>query len=621
MCGIVGFNSKNSVKIDAMLDSIKHRGPDGVGKFESDLFSMGHVRLSILDLSKNGDQPMYFENIVMVYNGEIYNFKEIRKELISYGYHFVSNTDSEVVLKAYHKWGIKAINKFIGMFAIAFYDKNNQTLTIIRDRTGIKPLYYFFNGNDFIFASELRPIMKFQNNLDISNDALSEFFRYGYISSNLSIFKDCYKLPAGYFGVFDLNQKSFKLEQYWSILPFFDMPKFDVGEEKLIDNLEEVLVNAFTCTTVSDVPIGIFLSGGIDSSIVTAILQKHCGNVNTFTIGFNNEKYNEAEYAKNIAKFLKTNHHEEYLDISQAKSILKKFPDIYDEPFADSSGIPTVLVSEFAKKNGIKVVLSADGGDEIFCGYERYWNIHKIGKGMFKVPKILRKYIAYTMTSSKGYVLPLLSLSENLKHKYYQLKEILNCNEWLNFYELMVQTNKNYEIEELFKKRTFIEKSIRSLNSSNEHAMQDMMLWDFNRYMPDDILTKVDRATMSVGIEGREPMLDHRIIEFMARVPFELKYKNKTSKYILRKVLERYVPSEMFSRPKMGFGIPMLEWFSGDLSYLFDEFLSKDRIQHNLLSEYCMANELKKLKNGKQRNINKLWFILAFQMWYFKYIK
>lgn len=621
MCGIVGFNSKNSAKIDAMLDSIKHRGPDGVGKFESDLFSMGHVRLSILDLSKNGDQPMYFENIVMVYNGEIYNFKEIRKELINYGYHFVSNTDSEVVLKAYHKWGIKAINKFIGMFAIAFYDKSNQILTIIRDRTGIKPLYYFFNGDDFIFASELRPIMKFQNNLDISNDALSEFFRYGYISSNLSIFKDCYKLPAGYFGVFDLNQKSFKLEQYWSVLPFFDMPKFDVSEEKLIDNLEEVLVNAFTCTTVSDVPIGIFLSGGIDSSIVTAILQKHCGNVNTFTIGFNNEKYNEAEYAKNIARFLKTNHHEEYLDISQAKSILKKFPDIYDEPFADSSGIPTVLVSEFAKKNGIKVVLSADGGDEIFCGYERYWNIHKIGKGMFKVPKILLKYIAYTMTSSKGYVLPLLSLSENLKHKYYQLKEILNCNEWLNFYELMVQTNKNYEIEELFKKRTFIEKSIRSLNSSNEHAMQDMMLWDFNRYMPDDILTKVDRATMSVGIEGREPMLDHRIIEFMARVPFELKYKNKTSKYILRKVLERYVPSEMFSRPKMGFGIPMLEWFSGDLSYLFDEFLSKDRIQHNLLSEYCMANELKKLKNGKQRNINKLWFILAFQMWYFKYIK
>jgi len=527
MCGIVGFNSKNSAKIDAMLDSIKHRGPDGVGKFESDLFSMGHVRLSILDLSKNGDQPMYFENIVMVYNGEIYNFKEIRKELINYGYHFVSNTDSEVVLKAYHKWGIKAINKFIGMFAIAFYDKSNQILTIIRDRTGIKPLYYFFNGDDFIFASELRPIMKFQNNLDISNDALSEFFRYGYISSNLSIFKDCYKLPAGYFGVFDLNQKSFKLEQYWSVLPFFDMPKFDVSEEKLIDNLEEVLVNAFTCTTVSDVPIGIFLSGGIDSSIVTAILQKHCGNVNTFTIGFNNEKYNEAEYAKNIARFLKTNHHEEYLDISQAKSILKKFPDIYDEPFADSSGIPTVLVSEFAKKNGIKVVLSADGGDEIFCGYERYWNIHKIGKEMFKVPKILRKYISRTMTFSKGYVLPLLSLSENLRHKYYQLKEILNCNEWLNFYELMVQSNKNYEIEELFKKRTFIEKSIISLNSSNEHAMQDMMLWDFNRYMPDDILTKVDRATMSVGIEGREPMLDHRIIEFMARVPFELKYKNK----------------------------------------------------------------------------------------------
>lgn len=621
MCGIVGFNSKNSAKIDAMLDSIKHRGPDGVGKFESDLFSMGHVRLSILDLSKNGDQPMYFENIVMVYNGEIYNFKEIRKELINYGYHFVSNTDSEVVLKAYHKWGIKAINKFIGMFAIAFYDKSNQTLTIIRDRTGIKPLYYFFNGDDFIFASELRPIMKFQNNLDISNDALSEFFRYGYISSNLSIFKDCYKLPAGYFGVFDLNQKSFKLEQYWSVLPFFDMPKFDVSEEKLIDNLEEVLVNAFTCTTVSDVPIGIFLSGGIDSSIVTAILQKHCGNVNTFTIGFNNEKYNEAEYAKNIARFLKTNHHEEYLDISQAKSILKKFPDIYDEPFADSSGIPTVLVSEFAKKNGIKVVLSADGGDEIFCGYERYWNIHKIGKEMFKVPKILRKYISRTMTFSKGYVLPLLSLSENLRHKYYQLKEILNCNEWLNFYELMVQSNKNYEIEELFKKRTFIEKSIISLNSSNEHAMQDMMLWDFNRYMPDDILTKVDRATMSVGIEGREPMLDHRIIEFMARVPFELKYKNKTSKYILRKVLERYVPSEMFSRPKMGFGIPMLEWFSGDLSYLFNEFLRKDRIQHNLLNECCMANELKKLKNGKQRNINKLWFILAFQMWYFKYIK
>jgi len=620
MCGIVGFNSKDTKKLEKMLQSIHHRGPDGNGKYESESFSLGHVRLSIIDLSSHGTQPMTYEHLVMVFNGEVYNFREIKKELLEFGYEFNSQSDSEVVLKAYHKWGIKAVDKFIGMFAIAFYDTKERTVTLIRDRVGVKPLYYYHNGNDFVFASELKPIMQYKDNLNISKDGLYEFFQFGYISSNLSIFENCFKLPAGCYGTFNIQHSTFSIQQYWSILPYFEMPKFEKSEDELVDELENLLIDAFKYRMVADVPVGVFLSGGIDSSIVAAILQKHYGNIHTFTIGFKEAKYNEATYAKQVAQHLGTNHTEKFLDATQAKEILDRFVDIYDEPFGDSSGIPTTLVSQVARDAGIKVVLSADGGDEIFCGYERYWYSYAIGKKILKLPRVVRKSIAFMMDAIGVQNASKLFKIKNFEHKYNQLSQMLKDESWKDIYEKLIHNSKNYEIEELLGiVKKIDEKSF--VVGEKEHPMQGMMLWDYHRYMVDDILTKVDHATMSVSIEGREPMLDHRIAQFMARVPFDFKYKNGDSKYLLRKVLERYIPKQMIDRPKMGFGIPMFEWFGGDLKHLFEIYFQKEKLHHHLFNESYIQKEYQKFKENKQININKLWFILVFQMWYEKYKK
>lgn len=619
MCGIVGFNNQKNEVLQNMLNSIHHRGPDDQGIYEDENFSLGHVRLSILDLSSLGHQPITFEELVMVYNGEVYNFKEIRDELEEFGYQFSSQSDSEVILKAYHRWGIKAVDKFIGMFAIAIYDTKLQTITLIRDRVGVKPLYYYFDKDDFIFASELKPIMEYLNNLSVSKDALYEFFQFGYISSNLAIFENCFKLPAGHYGVYDIKKAQFEIQEYWSIVPFFNLPKFQKTEEELINELENILIDAFKYRMVSDVPVGVFVSGGIDSSLVAAILQKHYGNIHTFTIGFKEVKYNEATYAKQVAEHLGTSHTEKFLDSSQAKEILENFVEIYDEPFGDSSGIPTTLVSQVAKDSGIKVVLSADGGDEVFCGYERYWYSYNVGTKIFKLPKIIRKTIAYGMDAIGVQNASKLIKVHNFEHKYNQLSEMLKDDTWKDIYEKLIHNSKNYEIQELLGLIKNIDENSFEVGEK-EHPMQGMMLWDYHRYMVDDILTKVDRATMSVSIEGREPLLDHRIAEFMAQVPFQYKYKNGDSKYLLRKVLERYIPKELIDRPKMGFGIPMFEWFGGDLKDLFKYYFSDEQLQHHLLNNKYIDKEYKKLQDNKTININKLWFILVFQMWYEKYM-
>lgn len=599
-----------------MLQSINYRGPDDRGIYEENGISLGHVRLSIIDLSSYGHQPMVFDNLVMVYNGEIYNFVEIREELIDSGYTFDSQTDSEVILKAYHKWGIKAIDKFIGMFAIAIYDKKKQELVLIRDRVGVKPLYYYFDGKDFLFASELKPIMEYKKDLQIDKDALYEFFQYGYISNDLSIFENCFKLPPGHYLKFDLQTKDIEIKQYWSILPFFQAPKFQKSENELVDELEELLVEAFKYRMVGDVPVGVFLSGGIDSSVVAAILQKHYGDINTFTIGFHEAKYNEADWAKRVAKYLGTNHTERYLHVDDAKGILEKFVDIYDEPFGDSSGIPTTLVSRVAKEHGVKVVLSADGGDEIFCGYDRYWYSYAIGSNLFKIPYPLRLMISKMMDIIGVDNASKLIKIKNFAHKYNQLSEMLKDREWKDLYEKIVHNAKNYELRELVGQ--VFTKNMESFKiGEKEHPMQGMMLWDFHRYLPDDILVKVDRATMHNSIEGREPLLDHRIAEFMAQVPFEYKYRNGTSKYLLRKVLERYLPKELIDRPKMGFGIPMFEWFGGELKTLFREYFLEDDEYINM--EFVRL-QYKKLEEGKPVNINLLWFVLVYKMWKRRYL-
>jgi len=616
MCGIVGFNGKKTKKMERMLKSIHHRGPDDSGMFESDICSLGHVRLSILDLSSHGHQPMKYENLTMVYNGEVYNFKEIRDDLIALGYTFTSDTDSEVILKAYHAWGIKSVDRFIGMFAIAMYNSESSDLVLIRDRVGVKPLYYYFDGKDFIFASELKPIMEYKEDLSISKDALNAYFQFGYISSNLSIFENCYKLPAGYYGTFNANKCKFELKEYWSILPFFKLPKFQKTETELVDELENILIDAFKYRMVSDVPVGVFLSGGIDSSIVAAILQKHHGNIHTFTIGFKEAKYNEATYAKEVAEYLGTKHTEKFLGAEEAKKILEHYVDIYDEPFGDSSGIPTTMVCQVAKDAGVKVVLSADGGDEIFCGYNRYWETYKQGKNIFKIPYFLRKTTARLLDS----ILEFTS-GKGINSKLKALKDLLPSPDWQGFYQEKVSFFRSNDLKSLLNRKRLLDKYHFHIPNTIS-PMEQMMLTDYHRYMVDDILTKVDRATMSVSIEGREPLLDHRIAEFMAQVPFEYKYRDTDSKYLLRKVLERYIPKEMIDRPKMGFAIPMSEWFEEDLNILFKENFKKENVLEHGLFEYAYIQNIYENFNKETilNSTNKLWFILVFQLWYKRYI-
>jgi len=607
MCGIAGFNFIDKNLLNSMLNSIRHRGPDDKGVFFDKNVSLGHVRLSILDLSLKAHQPMEFDNLVLIYNGEIYNYKELKEELKKYGYVFNSNSDSEVVLKSFHKWGKSCVHKFRGMFAFAIYEKLENRLILCRDRVGVKPLYYYFDGKNFLFSSEIRAIRKYKK-LDINRIALAQFFEYGYISEEYGIFENVKKLLPGYFLEFDLKTKEIKLKNYWKIEDYFHI--LQKSEEEVIEELEAILVEGISYRMVSDVDIGVFLSGGVDSSLVSAILQKKFGNIKTFTIGFKEEKYNEANYAKEVSQYLHSDHTEYILDVNEAKEVLlNKFVDIYDEPFGDSSGIPTYLVSKIAKENGVKVVLSADGGDELFCGYERYWYSYNLGKVFSNLP--LKNQLLYLLNNFEKFLFKIPI--KNIEHKLGFLKNLLKEHDWQFIYETII---KNYreDIKKLGLKSIKLNKDYFKFGEKF-HIIQAMMLWDFYNYLPNDILVKVDRATMFNSIEGREPLLDNKIVEYSVSIPFDLKYKNKESKYILKKILEKYLPKHLVYRKKQGFGIPIFEWFRAELGKLFEEYFEDDEIVN---MDYIRSLK-KSFDEGKYININKLWFVLVYKMWKEKY--
>ena len=607
MCGIVGVREKSRETVERMLRLIVHRGPDDSGVYEDENISLGHVRLSILDLSYAGHQPMEYAHLVLVYNGEIYNFRDICDELGKEGYTFYSDSDSEVVLKAWHRWGEEALQKFHGMFAFAIYDKKKRRLTLCRDRVGVKPLYYIDTQNTFAFASELRALKPISRR-EIDREALAQFFTLGYITDDLAIFDDVKKLPPGHLLRYDLEKKECQIVRYWRVEEHFH--PVQKSEVELLDELEEKLIDGIKLRMVSDAPVGVFLSGGTDSSLVSAILQKHYGQIHTFTIGFAEAGYDESGYAAAVAKHLGTRHTQKILGADQAKEILRNFVDIYDEPFGDSSGIPTYLVSQVAKENGVKVVLSADGGDELFCGYERYWLTHDLGRKFGRLP--LRKPLA----SLVGICEPCLVRIpvKNMEHKLGFLQKILRSDDWFAIYRTIL-SNYRDDIEKLGLSVPAFDRAPFDFGEKI-HPMQGMMLWDFYNYLPNDILVKVDRATMANSIEGREPLLDHSIIEYAASIPFEFKYRNGESKYILKKVLERYLPKELVYRKKMGFGIPMFEWFRKDLVDLFDRYFADDET----IDMAYPRELLRRFRAGEYVNVNKLWFVLVYKMWRERYL-
>ncbi len=604
MCGFVGFvdyTKKTDINtLKKMTDVLYHRGPDDSGysfySFIDYNIGFGHRRLSILDLSSHGHQPMKFEHLEIIYNGEVYNFKEIRQQLEKEGYSFFSDSDTEVILKSFHRWGIGCLEKFRGMFAFVIYDYDKKLIYLIRDRVGVKPFYYYWNNNILMFGSEIRafyPNVLF--NKKINYNALSNYLQFGYISSPLSIYENTHKLEPAHYLVFNIEKKVFIKKQYWNIENFL-VNKTDLtyGESKKY--LHSILVDSFLLRTISDVPIGTFLSGGIDSSLVTAIVQKNTSiPLKTFTIGFYEDKYNEAPYAKKIAEYLKTEHYEYYCSINEAKDIVHLLPEIYDEPFGDSSAIPTYLVSKIAREN-VKVILSGDGGDEIFAGYTSYGLFEK-RLNVLKKLKIFKSIINY---------IPLL-FNEKINNKILKTKNILKYDDVSNMFNISNSVFTQSEINIIINYYSYLEK--HSLKISE---IENMMYSDFIHYLADDILVKVDRASMSVSLESREPLLDNKIIEFASSLPIEY----KRNKRILKDILSEYIPQNLFERKKTGFGIPINKWLREDLYYLLDEHFDKKFItKQGIFDNKVIHLLLKKFKVGKL-NDRKIWTLLMFQMWY-----
>lgn len=627
MCGIAGFCdfSKRSTAsiLKNMTDVLQHRGPDDSGFYvdrsQYANIGLGHRRLSILDLSIHGHQPMFYEHLNIVFNGEIYNFKEIKEELRNIGYCFNSDSDTEVVVKSYHRWGIKAVDRFNGMFAIAIYDKKVNKLIFVRDRAGVKPLYYYKKDSLILFSSELKSFHKHPNfQKEINESSLSLYLQFGYIPEPYSIFKHCYKLKAGHYIEIDLKSQKFEEKKYWDVLDFYNKPKQEISQNEAIEKTEELFKSSFEYRLISDKPVGVFLSGGYDSSLVTAILQSDRGEkLNTFTIGFEEKEFDEAPYAKEVAKYLGTNHTEYYCTQKDALEIIPKICEIYDEPFGDSSAIPTRLVSQLAKKD-VAVSLSADGGDEIFAGYSKYSTIMQFFSKLNSVLNGVKSLISFSMDNVNPKYIPILNKTYNFSTRYEKVNAILKARNSVEAMRYISEYFTKKERDKLLKVHfddllTNFDIQIADINDD----INQMLAIDYKTYMVDNILTKVDRATMSVGLEGREPLLDHRIIEFVSQLPSSLKYKDGDKKWLLKQIAHKYLPKKMMDRPKQGFGVPLTEWFRDELKEYFMIYLDEKRIEKEGLFNSKEVVELRdSYLKGNRENVQKLWFLLVFEMWY-----
>ncbi len=642
MCGIVGFWSKKSfleLKNDLIsaIDSVSHRGPDDTGIYldEKEGIGLGHKRLSIIDLSSLGHQPMSTEDksLYLIYNGEVYNFNIIKKQLMNLGEKFLSRTDTEVILKSFKKWGIKCLKKFNGMFSFALWDSANKRLFLVRDRLGIKPLYYYYDDHMFIFSSELKAILKFRIfKREIDINSLILYLHFQYIPSPHTIFKNTYKLPPGSYLVYEESGMP-QIRYYWKI-PTWDPQRLEYDEEEIIKRLDDLLNDSIRLRLISDVPLGALLSGGIDSSLVVSIMQKNSINpVKTFTIGFFEDEYNEANYAKKIAHYLGTDHSELYLTIDDALNVIPNLPIIYDEPFGDSSSIPTFLVCSLAKQK-VTVALSGDGGDEQFAGYVRYWTSEIISKKINKFPLHLRIFFAKLLGRIPFSFLNLFYLKifdylpqyikvKNFHDKWEKLINILINNDNISeIYRMTICIWDREQINNLLSRDLIPCMYDKLFEKTLNWPIQSRLMYiDKHTYLPDAMLTKIDRASMAVSLEVRVPLLDHRVIEFTSLIPDDLKYKNKTGKYILKKLLQRYIPKEFFDRPKMGFGVPIGEWFRGKLKDLLLDYLSDDRLRHEGIFNIRYINRI--INEHLFKNVNhqyRLWTLLMWEMWREKWL-
>lgn len=641
MCGIVGFAQQSNFSarwaqdLPAAVLSLQHRGPDDSGQWLSDggRVGFGHRRLSILDLSSHGHQPLVSAcgQWTMVFNGEVYNFREIRADLEPLGHSFSGTGDSEVILAAFSQWGPAAVQRFVGMFAIALWAAQSQRLYLIRDRLGVKPLYYGWQNGTLFFGSELKALRAFKAwRPELDRSAMVDFFRYGYIVDPRSIYTDVNKLRPGHWLELDRTGEP-RSVQYWNVLDAVKQPRTD-SEEALTDELESLMESAFNYRLIADVPVGVFLSGGIDSSVLAAILQKHASQrIKTFTIGFNEAERNEAPYAEAVARHLGTEQHTRILAVDEAMRLLPLWGDLYDEPFGDSSGLPTLLVSRVAAEQ-VKVVLSADGGDELFSGYTVYANLMRQQERLDAMPAWQRQ----TVHRGLG-LLPWQAIDDRLAglaggaalHKLRGAVTVRGSKIHARLGTRSIGAMFDQALSQAYWPDHELARLLGDAPATRATADaypglngEKMCLWDLHNYLPGDVLTKVDRATMHASIEGREPLLDHRLVEFAFALPFSLRQGTLGPKHLLRKVLYRHVPRALIDRPKQGFGIPLGRWLTGGMRGLIDQHLAPSRIvAQGLFDPATVAAMVRRLDAGDPAAVNRVWLLLAFQLWHARWME
>ena len=637
MCGFVGFKSTKEFQslgevLPKAVSSLTHRGPDDSGLFFDERcgVGLGHRRLSVIDLSNAGQQPMASDDgcVHIVYNGEVYNFREIRVLLEAKGHVFRSETDTEVILKAYLQWGIECLEKFVGMFSLAIWDSRKQELYLARDRLGIKPLFYYFRDGTLLFASELKGLMTFKSyEKDIDPDSIPLFLHYQYVPSPRTIFKNTHKLlPANYL-LYDGQRLS--THTYWSPPDGPEAAKeADIDEEDRLRQLDKLLTEAVSARLISDVPLGALLSGGIDSSIVVALMQKvSTSPVRTFTIGFNERGYNEAPWAAKVAQHLGTDHTELYVTPREAMEVIPRLPEIYDEPFADSSAIPTFLVCSLARSQ-VTVALSGDGGDEQFAGYVRYWTTQSMAHGFQRLLLPVRKSLANILGAipasfvERCYLpcrrfLPQRFRMANFSDKWQKLIYLMRQTEIPDLYRMTICLWSEDELGRILKKNLPESQYEQTFRDTVEMPLLSrLMRVDQNTYLPDAMLTKVDRASMAVALEVRVPLLDHRVVEYTATLSDNLKYRNGVGKYLLKKLLAKYLPVHLFERAKMGFGVPIDRWFRNELKDLLFDYLSTERLKkEGLFDTTLVENRLKEHLSGQINHQYRLWALLMWEMW------
>ena len=624
MCGITGFWDLKKIYrsqdlkniINKMKDSLQSRGPDDKNTWidKKNNLCLGHTRLSIIEPSILGRQPMISNNkrFVIIYNGEIYNFLDLKKQLQKKNIVFKSNCDTEILLESCSYWGVeKTLLKISGMFAFVLWDKKLMKLYLARDKFGIKPLYYSLQNNLFLFGSQTKSFFKHPKwRKEICINTLGYYFRYGYIPSNKSVYKNSLQIVPGHYLILEASGKIQK-KCYWNL-------KKNINENKIINSndIERMLESSVKDHMVSDVPIGSFLSGGIDSSLITALMQKNSVKpIKTFSIGFEEKSLDESQYAASVAKHLGTVHHQVIFNNNDIINLITKINTIYDEPFADSSQLPTVLLSRITRKK-VKVALSGDGGDEFFGGYNRYNWAKKI-KLFYKLPKYFRELISNSMKcvtpntwNQIFYHLPYFKKLSFAGDKVYKLSNVLNLKSFSDVYSNLISQWQQEDIP-LLKKTSFINKNLFDKDISSLDVVKQMQITDILTYLPGDILTKVDRASMAYGLEVRVPFLNNELIENI----WSIKDKDKKNKSLLKKILYNYVPKKLVSRPKMGFSIPLEKWLKGPLKEWADDLLQEKKLKEGYLDSKRIRDKWHEHLSGKRNWQYPLWTVLVYQSW------